>query len=77
MVLESKTPNLTPVSDGVRNFKNFRNSQELEQFYRLVHDNNIRTEAHLAIKTIVVKLKKLEKAKNKKKRGRKKKVVIQ
>ena len=77
MVLESNTPDLTPVSDGVRNFKNFRNSQELEQFYRLVHDNNIRTEAHLALKTIVVKLKKLEKAKNKKKRGRKKKVVIQ
>ena len=66
---------LKPVSDGVRNFKNFRTSQDLEQLYRLIHDNNLRAEAHMAVSSVVTGLKKMEKKKGRKKRGRKKKVL--
>jgi hypothetical protein len=33
--------------------KNFKASQEVGDFYRYIHDNNLRAEAHLLVKTVL------------------------
>lgn len=33
--------------------KLFKSSQEVENFYRYIHDNNLRAEAHVLIKTVL------------------------
>ena len=51
--------------------KAFRSSSEIENLYRFIHDNNLRTEARSLIELVVAKM-----SPAKKKRGRKK-VTIQ
>ena len=36
--------------------RNFRNSADIENFYRFVHDNNLRREAHLILETIISRM---------------------
>lgn len=33
--------------------KNFKSSQEVVNFYRFIHDNNLRAEAHVLVKTVL------------------------
>ncbi len=65
----SKTTNTTDTTDknqAIGTIKTFKSSQEVENFYRFIHDNNLRAEAkqlvELVLKTITTQ----------KKRGRKK-----
>ncbi|MEE2671856.1 MAG: hypothetical protein VYA54_09105 [Bdellovibrionota bacterium] len=56
---------------AVSGMKAFRSSSEIENLYRFIHDNNLRTEARSLIELVVAKM-----SPAKKKRGRKK-VTIQ
>ncbi|MCP4912570.1 MAG: hypothetical protein GY909_05585 [Oligoflexia bacterium] len=57
-------------TEAGKNFKSFRTSDELEAFYRFVHENDLRREAKMALEYLVDKIKPAPK-----KRGRAKKVL--
>ena len=48
--------------------RSFRKSADLEAFYRFIHENNLRREAHVALEFIVSRLKASSKKKSKKKK---------
>ncbi len=51
----SKEETVTVQTDAERSFKNFRTLPEIENFYRFVHDNDLRREALMALSAIVSK----------------------
>lgn len=55
------------MNEAERSFKNFRTISEIENFYRFVHENDMRREALMALSAIVGKVQ------GKKKRSRSKK----
>lgn len=63
--IETNT-NESASENGPRTLKGFRNSVELETFYRFVYENDLRREAKLAIEMLVSRL-----SPKKKGRGRK------
>ena len=66
-VTTTKTTQPTEGSKGIRGFKN---SSDVENFYRFVFENNFRREAHLMLKVVHKMLN--AKTKSKKRRTRKK-----
>ena len=64
----------TAKADPKKIGKNFRNSADVENFYRFVHENDLRKEAKLIFEKIHASIKLQEK---KAKRSRKKKKVLQ
>lgn len=60
----------TAAKDTTVGFKTFRNSSDIENLYRFIHENNLRAEAKTLIELVVKRI-----TPAKKKRGRKK--VIQ
>lgn len=59
----------TANAEAAKGGKGFKSSQEVEAFYRFIHENGLRREAQTVLKTVHAKMKQLNK---KKKRGRKK-----
>lgn len=43
----------TELNDAIKSFKA---SQEVENFYRYIHENNLRSEAHVLIKTVLANI---------------------
>lgn len=66
---ELKDPSLEPKV----NIRTFRNSPEVESFYRFIHENNLRRESAIIMQKVVIMMGGSKK-KTPKKRGRKKKV---
>lgn len=57
-------------TESAKGGRNFKTSQDVEAFYRFVHDNGLRQEAKMIMEAVHGRLKEL--SKKKKKRGRKK-----
>jgi hypothetical protein len=57
-------------AESAKGGRNFKTSPDVEAFYRFVHENGLRREAGIILKTVHARLKAL--SKKKKKRGRKK-----
>ena len=62
------TENAAGEGKGLRNFKN---SADVENFYRFVHENGLRREAKLIMSSIVSALTKKKKKKTRKRRSKK------
>ena len=60
---------------AAKNIRNFRTAPDIENFYRFVHENDLRAEAKKVLELIVSERKALAK-KKKKTRGRKKKQKV-
>ena len=58
------------VSEAVAGIKTFKNSNEVRDFYRFIHENNLRDEASKIVSLVLKTI-----APPKKKRGRKKQVL--
>jgi len=63
----AKTAAATTETEAAKGGKNFRNSADIENFYRFVHENDLRKEAkavlELVVQTIKPKRKRRRKAK--------------
>lgn len=68
--IEGATPEV-----GVRTLRNFRNSADVENFYRFVNENSLRREAKMILEAIYARLTK--DVKRKAKRGAKKSRKLQ
>jgi hypothetical protein len=60
----------TPTLEG-KGLRNFRNSADVENFYRFVHENGLRREAKLIMSAIVSHLNKGKKKTRKKRKSKK------
>ena len=63
------TTETTDKTSGGVTIKNFKNSSEVENFYRFIHDNDLRSEAKQLVQIV------LKSITPQKKRGRKKSVL--
>jgi riboflavin biosynthesis pyrimidine reductase len=63
------------VSTDGKILRNFRNSADVENFYRFVHENDLRREAGLIMSTIVKALKNNEKKTKRKRKAKAKKIA--
>ena len=57
-------------AESAKGGRNFKTSQDVEAFYRFVHENGLRREAHMVLVGVQKKIKELNK--KSKRRGRKK-----
>ena len=57
-------------AESAKGGRNFKTSQDVEAFYRFVHENGLRREGQMILKAVHARMKAL--SKKKKKRGRKK-----
>ncbi len=64
----SKEETVTVQTEAERTFKNFRTIPEIENFYRFVHDNDLRREALMALSAIVSKAQSQRKKKSRSKK---------
>ena len=63
--IETKTEVETPEVkvEEVMTLKNFRSNADIENFYRFIHDNGLRREAHSLISYVLEKTRKLRRSK--------------
>ena len=57
-------------AESAKGGRNFKTSQDVEAFYRFVHENGLRREARTVLESVHAKIKEINK--KSKKRGRKK-----
>ncbi len=58
----------TENAESVKPVRNFRNSPDIENFYRFVHENDLRREAKLVFEALNAKINKTNKRKSRSKK---------
>ena len=62
------TTTTTETTDAVKPVRNFRNSPDIENFYRFIHENDLRREAKMIFEAINAKVNKSAKKKSRAKK---------
>ena len=64
----AKTAVANTETEAVKGGRNFRNSPDIENFYRFVHENDLRKEAKAALELVVATIKPKKKRKRRTKK---------